>query len=388
MPAMTFMVDPWAPLVFRDGRPFGSNNGRVETLPFPLPSTIAGALRASFADSAGWDFETRSSDLLRIGCDGPLLCRIKDGVTTGGEALFPVPCDAEYLAAPAATDQKLWYRMRPRAMPAGDGCNLPEGMMPLFRSGGASKAPTHAPEFWTRRDFENWLCDDSADTVMLRGDEIPSLPVETRTHVSISRSTQTADDGMLFQTTGLDFNSPRLEHGGWKSDRYALLARLHGAQVKSFSTFRSVGGEARLAHIREVPAYPWWPSVDDRLCRALTGCRHLRLTLVTPALFRQGWRPGWLTLPNSGPSRGGVAARLRAAAIPRWQAFSGWQMRPKPGGPRAVRRLVPAGSVFWFELAEPAPDNLAERMWLQSVCDDEQDRKDGFGLAVPGVWTR
>jgi CRISPR-associated protein Cmr3 len=46
---------------------------------------------------------------------------------------------------------------------------------------------------------------------------------------------------------------------------------------------------------------------------------------------------------------------------------------------------VPAGSIYFFEVRQGDGAALADR-WLQSVCDDEQDRRDGFGLAVWGTW--
>jgi CRISPR-associated protein Cmr3 len=50
-----------------------------------------------------------------------------------------------------------------------------------------------------------------------------------------------------------------------------------------------------------------------------------------------------------------------------------------------VKRISPAGGVYFFEIAEGSASGLADR-WLESVSDDEQDRRDGFGLAAWGVW--
>src|SRR5262249_39169019 len=72
----------------------------------------------------------------------------------------------------------------------------------------------------------------------------------------------------------------------------------------------------------------------------------------------------------------------------RWKAVSGWSMLPHPEtgkpGPKAIRRMVPADSVYFFT-ARGSAASLAQR-WLQSVSDGEQERRDGFGLAVWGAW--
>jgi CRISPR-associated protein Cmr3 len=47
--------------------------------------------------------------------------------------------------------------------------------------------------------------------------------------------------------------------------------------------------------------------------------------------------------------------------------------------------MAPAGSVYFFEVLEGAGD-WAPDAWLQPVSDGEQDRRDGFGLSLWGVW--
>jgi CRISPR-associated protein Cmr3 len=47
--------------------------------------------------------------------------------------------------------------------------------------------------------------------------------------------------------------------------------------------------------------------------------------------------------------------------------------------------MVPAGSVYFFEVIEGNAQELS-KLWLKSVCDNEQDKKDGFGLALFGIY--
>jgi CRISPR-associated protein Cmr3 len=114
---------------------------------------------------------------------------------------------------------------------------------------------------------------------------------------------------------------------------------------------------------------------------------------VTPALFDGGWLPAWLDgmpIIDSPPELSGIKLRLCAAALERWQPFSGWELRTldghKGGKARAVRRLVPAGSVYWFEVLEGDAEAL-RKLWLAPLSDRAQDRLDGFGLTIPGIWS-
>ena len=87
---------------------------------------------------------------------------------------------------------------------------------------------------------------------------------------------------------------------------------------------------------------------------------------------------------GSPPACEGLRLRLRAVAINRWQAHSGWDLVKRQ--PRAGRKLAPAGSVYWFDVLDLCPEALAA-LWLGSVCDDEQDRRDGFGMVLPHLWS-
>jgi CRISPR-associated protein Cmr3 len=117
------------------------------------------------------------------------------------------------------------------------------------------------------------------------------------------------------------------------------------------------------------------------------------MVLATPAIFSKGWMPGWLdseTLEGILPSlKDGKKFKLKliSACTERWRPISGWSAEAKSRGPKVIRRMVPAGSVYFFEAENAeAAGYLAENYWLESVCDIPQDCRDGFGLAVWGVW--
>jgi CRISPR-associated protein Cmr3 len=81
-----------------------------------------------------------------------------------------------------------------------------------------------------------------------------------------------------------------------------------------------------------------------------------------------------------------VSVEIKAVAVNRYQVISGWDF--KLGRPKGTRRVSPAGTVLYLKLdgSEEAIRNWIEAVWFSCVSDDEQDRKDGFGLAALGVW--
>ena len=158
-----------------------------------------------------------------------------------------------------------------------------------------------------------------------------------------------------------------------------------------------LGGERRVAHWRrdKTTADRW--ACPAGIIEAIgRKPQQLRLILATPAIFAKGWRPGWLQPINEGfvgkpPSENvkpGPQLKLVGAVVGRWQPISGWSLEAGKRGIKPLRRLAPAGSVFFFEVLDGSnPANWVAAHWLSSVCNDAQDRRDGFGLAAWGIWS-
>ena len=125
------------------------------------------------------------------------------------------------------------------------------------------------------------------------------------------------------------------------------------------------------------------------------------MVLATPAIFEHGWRPRWLdeTTLIGKPLGDGPTLKLVGVCISRWRAVSGWSYAPhaedegrrrvvpqdRPG-PKAIRRMVPAGGVYFFEKVDGDPRILATNGWLKPVSDAPHDCRDGFGIAIWGTW--
>ncbi len=376
------------PIVSRDGRPFGAGQGnRMRSLGWPLPSMVAGSLRSALGRSAGRDFSIGiSQDLLQVEIVGP----------------FPLADEQLYLPAPhdcVVHPQQGPLRAVPQPVDQG-GCDWPAaGLRPVC----LTKAqvpddfkPEDVPAWWPVDRYAAWLTGEEIafDRQFLRTPEI-----ETRTHVQLDPDAGAAEDTKLFTTSALPLTHlPR--HGapsaGTHLSRFAairLAVRLRskgwcGETAAKLDTLHPLGGERRLAHWKSITEASAW-SCPPRIREALATAAKVRMMLVTPAVFRDGWKPGWLSDELVGTRPGvNVTLRLVGVSIQRWRAVSGWSLANLPGqpcGPKPVKRIVPSGGVYFFEIVDGNPSVLADR-WLEPVSDDEQDQRDGFGLATWGVW--
>ena len=372
---MRVIISPRDPLIARDGRPFSAAPGaRARTLPFPVPQTVAGAVRTAVAQRRGYRLPADADRVRSVGIRGPLLVEETPG---GWEFLFPAPADFLLVRDGAVSRH---YPLRPGTLLPDETTNLDHGLRPVFPvSDVPVKAkPESPPRFWYRQAFFAWLLEDSFDW-REAGHHGPV--VDTRLHVRIRPDLGTADEGFLFLTSGLEFVRPRPAGRGGLVRPLSACRRLglwvDVADEADLTGVRPLGGERRLAAWEPGPPAPEPP---DGLLERLLAVRRARVVLLTPAAFRQGFLPGGRSL---------AGAPVVAVACGRPLVVSGWDLqrrRPKP-----TRRLVPAGSVYFVEFPPDWGDQeitaWLRRTWFQNVSDDEQDRLDGYGLAAVGVWT-
>lgn len=378
----TWIVEPRDPLIVRDGRPFGPNPGaRATSLAFPFPSTTTGGVRTRAGlDTNGFFDVSRIPQVKQIEVRGPLLVEL-DAEAEIAQWLAPVPDDALLLDLETPGKHKaIRRRLAPvePALPAST--NLPSDLALVGLNPPDPRKPYPGPpQFWYWSVFERWLlgvADGEEVALATLGHGGPEQ--EGRMHVSILPEAQTAVEGFLFQTRGLEFTRT-LEKGPGRLGTARRLALAMVADAVLTEGLAPLGGERRIMNWRQsktsLPACP--QAVSDRIVQT----QACRVILLTPACFDQGFRPTWLLAAQDG-----VKPTLQAVAIQRAQVVSGWnfeQDRPKP-----TRRLAPAGAVFFLSLegTETAIRQWVDSHWMQAVSDSEQDRRDGFGLAVLGAW--
>lgn len=380
-----FTLTPRDPLIARDSRPFGADAGnRMRSLNWLYPSVLAGSLRTLLGKRVG-GFDP--SKLKSIAVQGPF-------PLLNGEMFFPRPVDC---VVRNQNGDRECFAARPADFMRGEGWDLDmPGLLPaLLPEDVPEFKPAEVPGFWSYVKLTEWLTNPDGKTFAApeKGDGsygFLNLPEkEVRVHVQMDRVSGTGkNEDALFMTTGLDLN----RKCSAEPVRIALRVQSAGdyvEQLTGLDCLHPLGGERRLVHWKAGTEAKGWTRPES-IRTALNTAKCVRMVLATPAIFECGWKPGWLRETSSGlegvPPGTKVKLRLVDAIVERWQPLSGWSLEDGRVGPKPIRRMVPAGSVYFFEVAEGDASALAD-CWLQSVCDSDQDRLDGFGLALWGVWS-
>lgn len=394
-------LSPHDSIIARDGRPFGEGQGhRMRGLPWLPPSVVAGSLRTALV---------KSNDQLDFSNDMPT--RLMAIEVAGA---FPVHKGELYMPAPTdclrEDNTSKVHRVTPVEMIVNDGADFPEGgLRPVCLSKEQAQDDfkgASVPAWWPISKIEEWLTSTktSYDTNWFTPQFLESARQESRDHVCLKPESGAAEEGLIFSTVGLNVSHlprffPNVSRRGESqkpfADRYAEITLSVRVKVpeseSSFSSLNNLklwhplGGERRMVHWSNEKGLPGWncqPSVKTHLGSS----KRIRMILATPAIFSDGWKPGWLNEQLEGtPPRTQLKLKLVGVSNGRWKAVSGWSLA-KPRGPKAIRRMVPSGSVYFFNIIGDGSGDALSECWLQSVCDDEQAQRDGFGLALWGTY--
>ncbi len=368
-------IEPRGALIARDGRPFGFGQ-RMKIVPWPYPSVIAGTIRTLIGKKAGADWEKLVPVLKETAVHGPLPVRTPDQSDEAEQLYLPAPKDL-------AIDPKsgAYLPLRPAAFAEGEGWDLEQkDLLPAMLTAdvGEDFKPAKGPMFWPVERMVEWLGNHSGCEFKPIGNHGLKAPeIEERTHVEIERESGAAKDEHLFRTAGL-----ALKEGIRLAVRVECPDSLE-KHLFALDEYHPLGGERRLARFERVGRPDW--VCPASLAESIAKSRQVRMILATPAVFENGWLPRWADGKTPVP---GTAVRLRLVSVcaDRWKPVSGWGMEAGHTGPKSIRRLVPAGSVYFFEVVGDPCGDLAGKAWLRPICDNPQASAEGFGLAVWGVW--
>jgi len=383
----TWLLEPRDPLVLGNGLAGGA-------VPQLNPGTLAGMVRACFVADGSLVRAEEALGLLDIQIRGPWLVRedLRAGTFT---TLIPAPADR-------VVRGDTLHRGRLLALRAGEGLHWPaEHSAPAYVV--AYDGDPHEKPHPGRREDSHWPLDVAVTWAL--GPQVTSvattvayatLSAEPRTHVAIDNATGTAAPAQLFTSKGV-----RLA----RNVAIALDVTAPTGQTAAPSAV-VLGGEARLSFRStnpraSFPSFATHRAAYDAMAKK-PGLRGLRLQLLTPGCFHAGASvsdPAWSPPPLAGFD-------LVAACIPGFQAVSGWNLQGAHGrgAPRDVRRLVPAGSVYWFDWRGDQTTKvehvlaLCERLWGRSLqtaragLAEERaafrapPEHDGYGMILPGLW--
>lgn len=355
--------DVW---MFRDSKPFTAQQTFNAKSQFPPnPQTIQGVIRSHYLESKGVNWAeyahgTADSSLYsavgsagtknkqyapsmgNLHIQGPYIARRGDKNQL--EMLIPAPLDLMY----HAIDKKYaLLSLAPKANFVTGG--IFNGWRPLQ----APKDYKHQEGVWlSQSQFADYL-----NGKIPTGDLIPQCELfttEDRIGLGLDYGRRANRDEHLYRAK---FIRPH--------DEVGILVHVNSVMFNSPTGYVRVGGESRSGRYSVVSFTP---------PKHATTTGNLKVVLLTPAYFSEGWQP------QNGDWSGWVGqGKLVSAVIGKPLAISGWDVannRPKP-----LRHYVPAGSVYYFENA-----TWQNNPFTESPQGEAQFSQMGFGCVGVGKY--
>lgn len=391
-----YLIESLAPLVFRAGKPFGSQASAQDAI-FPLPSTGAGLIRylavaqknKERVFSENWK-DVNHQNLLKLQCYGVYLAQFSDDKNP---TIF-VPKPANSLCLEDEGKTKL-VRLAPKSFDEDCGSDLPNGLLYIRTVNEKGEPievkgkPKDTVHYWRLEDVIKWQNGEKLEYDTIAKNGLKSIPTEIRTHNSIDSETRSVKDGDLFQTASFDLGylrkkseNPEINPFDYFDNQRLGFVVFSDEPLKN--DWATLGGERRLSYLKKLDNQTLLskPTIDE-----INQKGGFSLTFISPAIFAQGYLPSWIDkntlmgiLPNSQ-----TKVRLKAVAVERYQAVSGWDS--VKWQPKATRKAVSAGAVYWFELVDGSMlDKKGLEFLTQPLSDNAYDKADGFGMALVSAW--
>ncbi len=386
---MKFNLQPFDPLFFRDGKPFTMGDEAVAGSVFPpLPSTIYGALRSAYiSHNGGLERFTGGGMREQIGTpDEPGAFAVKGFfLHRTGESLFPAPLDMcrEKIPEDLGDGEKL-HMLTPvqrDQIP----CTLPAGMeteLMLYPPPGL-QVKDCAGYFISQASMDEYLKGEQATTL---GYPLASLVTrEPKLGIRRDGETHASEEGSLYRITMHRLGTRNRDGSISELSILVECQEMDGFPEKFFIRLGGDGKTCIAQRLSVTSAARNNEGLGDKVKTAIEKSGRLKIYLATPAIFENGW------LPRCAERRGaeialvmdGLELKLLHAAVGKPLSVGGWDIHRNR--PKYMRRAVPAGSVYFFEIVKGEATDAIRLLDHANLSDFHPEQ--GFGLTFVGAFS-
>ncbi len=350
---MRIKIEPLDTLFFRDGRPFtmGDDSWANGVFP-PYPSVIYGALRSLYFSEHISELKNASPANVFSANDPTRNLKIKGIYFLEGNNIYlPLPNDC---VQRKNSDEKSAHVLSLSQNNFSSSCPVKDALM------SDSEVENINDGLISIDSLKTYLeCKNKSFNFIKISDKVK---LEPKVGIGISRITGTADESKIYTAS-----MRRIED-------LTLLIDFEGIDIPQ-SGLMKLGGEGKAASYQiddtNVDVLPYNLKYDKDI---------FKLYLSTPAIFKNGWLPAWIDEKNLTGEYNGLKIKLHTVSIGKPLYIGGFDM--KAGKPKPMRKAVPYGSVYYFEIINGSIEMAFEKFHQKAISDFNHEQ--GFGIAYVG----
>lgn len=370
---MKLFIEPNDVLMFRDGRPFAGGDDHFARGIFPpSPATIYGALRSHILSNCWSEFTKFKNNQGQISEDvkkeigtptelGSLaLCQFTLAKRNGNniEQLFPMPKDV--VQEKGVEDGKPCILTPLNLSSSKTITDLPAGLSNMWSP--TEKLMEAVSGFLSSIEMGKYLLGTAPS--ITEADKL--VQTEERTGIQKSRKTRSAETGRLYSVEYFRM-----------SESSGFAVEVENTKLLPESGILRLGGDNRSARYT---SESWTEILVDPIKKKITDAKLFKLVLTTPAILKKGWLPDWINADTKQGQINGIKVKLISACVGKPIGIGGYDF--VKNHPKVMKKAVPAGSVYYFELTEGDVDSLFKNVWLKSISDEKT--QEGFGITLIG----
>jgi len=371
---MRIFIEPNDVFMFRDGKPFAGGDDHFARGSFPPPpSTIYGALRSHILSIKSGEFDisknnpTKISETIKneIGTKDSLgtltITQFSIAKNNGAhiQQYFPMPKD---IAKVKGKDSVGFYILKPNKDVSDAALtDLPLSLLYMWHE--TEEALEAATGFLSQDEMAKYLQGEAPEATI---EANAIYQTEERTGIRKNRLRRSVETGGLYSVEYF-----RMQEG------FGFALELEGTALLPESGIMRLGGDHRSARYFKSS----WKDIDIKPIKdKIVKDKYFKLVLLTPAIFKQGWLPDGIDSNTSEGIINSIKLKMTDSSIGKPIGIGGFDLAK--GMPKTMKKAVPAGSVYYFELKDCNVDDLFERLWLKAIGNERS--KEGFGITLIG----
>jgi|Deesub1362A_J573_1020465.scaffolds.fasta_scaffold02363_8 CRISPR-associated protein Cmr3 len=375
---MRIFIEPNDILMFRDGRPFAGGFDHFARCIFPpSPGTIYGALRSHIL-SVRWpefkrfitnpegipsEIKREIGSAFEKGTLNIIHLSIAEKLSQGLNLIYPFPRD---LVKKKDCKDETLYILSPEDLNTNLLLtDLPQNLSYMWIY--EREIVKSISGFITQADMVDYLCGRPFSLSQLKKvNEI--FEKEPRTGIRKSRIRRSVEAAGLYSVEYLRLN-----------DKVGFAVEVKGTKLLPEEGIIRLGGDHRSARYYKT----LWSDIPvEEIKKIVDRKRRFKLFLTTPAIFSQGWLPSWINKASMEGRWNGLLIRLIGACVDKPRYIGGFDIAR--GMPKIMKKAVPEGSVYYFEIIKGDINSVFENFWMKSISDERAG--EGFGITLIGGW--
>lgn len=357
---MKIKITPLDNLFFRDGKSFNKGEDNwAETLYLPNVSTIYGALRSKyFSENMDvFDFANTEEDPTRnLKITGFYL-----SVTDKNSTLFPMPLDLVFYKegnTKKYEDENSYpvYKMK-NILNQGIYSSIHNKyhLSHMFSVEENKKVETLENAYLKNTGIEKYF--DNQINGKIKANTLSKyIYKESKIGISKDNKTGSTQESMLYRMNQVRYKD------------LCMIVEFEGIEIDEKGILK-LGGKGNVVKYEK-------SNLDDKIFDEKKEylCNRLKMYFLTPAIFENGWIPDFIDKNTLKGTIDGVNVKLINAAVGKHQNIGGYDM--KKNRPKPMKRAVPQGSVYIFEIDETLKTNKIEKLIVDSI-----NKEQGYGIS-------